>query len=125
MFNYKNNNIMEISVFIIETIKQVCNGVSTASQECSQSGVIVNPPISVGENGEYFIPRNAMHRRVEKIYFDIAVEATEKSGQTGVAIQVASEKGNYTKEQRSSTTSHISFSIPISLPTQDCSNEQQ
>ena len=121
---------MDICEFIKETIRQVCDGVFAASLECSQSGVIVNPTISVGENGEYFIPRNpssvAMQRRVQKIDFDIAVEATEtteKSGQAGVAIHVVNGKGNYSKEQTNSTTSRISFSIPICLPTQDCFDE--
>ena len=119
---------MDISEFIIETIKQVCKCVSTASLECCQSGIIVNPPISVGEDGEYFVPRNAMQHRVEKIYFDIAVEATEtigKNGQGGIAIQVVSDQKNTLKEVKSSTASHISFSIPICLPTQDCSDKQQ
>lgn len=122
---------MDICEFIKETIRQVCDGVFAASLECSQSGVIVNPTISVGENGEYFIPRNpslvAMQRRVQKIDFDIAVEVTEtteKSGQAGVAIHVISGKGNYTKGQTSSTTSRISFSVPICLPTQDCFDEE-
>ena len=91
---------------------------------------VVNPTISVGENGEFFIPRNPsevnMQRRVQTISFDIAVEAsetTEKSGQAGIAIQVVSSKGNYTKGQTNSTTSRISFSVPVCLPTQDCFDE--
>ena len=115
---------MEISEFIAETIKQISNGVSAASQECSQSGVVVNPPITVGEFGEHYISSKAVDRRVQTIYFDLAVEATEtmgKSGQAGAAIQVV----KYIKEQHNSTTSRISFSIPISLPTQDCSDKQQ
>lgn len=122
---------MDICEFIKETIRQVCDGVFAASLECSQSGVIVNPTISVGQNGEYFIPIKpsavAMQRRVQKIDFDIAVEATEtteKSGQAGVTIRVVSGQGNYTKGQTSSTTSRISFSVPICLPTQDCFDEQ-
>lgn len=122
---------MDITEFIKESIKQISDGVYAASIECSQSGVVVNPTISVGENGEYFIPIKpssvAMQRRVQKIDFDIAVEATEtteKSGQAGVAIHVVSGKGNYTKGQSSSTISRISFSVPICLPTQDCFDEQ-
>ena len=122
---------MDISDFIKETIRQVCDGITWASRDCSQSGVIVNPAISVGENGDFFIPKTpssiAMQRRVQKIDFDIAVEATEtteKSGQAGVAIHVVSGKGNYTKGQTSSTISRISFSVPICLPIQDCIDGQ-
>ena len=68
---------MDISEFIKETIRQVCDGITMASRECSQSGVIVNPAISVGENGDFFIPAKpssvAMQRRVQKIDFDIAL----------------------------------------------------
>lgn len=121
---------MDISEFIKETIREVSNGVYQASIDCSQLGIIVNPTITVGENGEYIIPRKpssvAMQRRVQKIDFDIAVEVTEtteKSGQAGVAIHVVSGKGNYSKGQTNSTTSRISFSVPICLPTQDCFDE--
>ena len=121
---------MDISEFIRETFRQVCDGVFQASIECSQSGVVINPTITVGENGEYFIPRKpssvAMQRRVQKIDFDIAVEATEtteKGGQAGVAIHVVSGKGNYVKGQTNPTTSRIRFSIPVCLPTQDCFDE--
>lgn len=121
---------MDISEFIKESIKQICNGVIGASLECSQSGVIVNPTITVGDNGEYVIPKKpsvvAMQRRVQKIDFDIAVEVIEtmeKSGQAGVAIHVVTGKGNYTKGQTNSTISRVNFSIPICLPVQDCFDE--
>lgn len=121
---------MEISEFIKETIRQVCNGVTSAARDCSEQGAIVNPSISVGENGDYYIPLKpssvSMQRRVQKIDFDIAVEATEnvqKSGQAGVTICVVTGKGNYSTAETNSTISRVSFSIPICLPTQDCFDE--
>ena len=45
---------MDISEFIKETIRQVCDGITWASRDCSQLGVIVNPAISVGESGDFF-----------------------------------------------------------------------
>lgn len=121
---------MEISEFIKETIRQICDGVTLAARDCSEQGVIVNPSVSVGENGDYYIPLKpssvSMQRRVQKIDFDIAVEATENiqtSGQAGVAICVVTGKGNYSKGKTNSTISHICFSIPICLPTQDCFDE--
>ena len=122
--------IMDISEFIKETIKEVSDGVFQASIHCSQSGVIVNPTITVGENGEYFIPIKpssvAMQRRVQKIDFDIAVEATEteqSNGHAGVSIKVVSGGGSHSKESKNTTVSRICFSIPVCLPTQDCFDE--
>lgn len=121
---------MDITDFIKETIKQISDGVYAASIECSQSDVIVNPTISVGENGEYFIPRNPsvvnMQRRVQTISFDIAVEASEtieKGGQTGVSIHVVTGKGNFSNHNTNSTISRICFSVPVCLPTHDCFDE--
>lgn len=118
---------MDITDFIKETIKQISDGVYAASIECSQSGVIVNPTITVGENGEYYIPVKpssvAMQRRVQKIDFDIAVEATEteqSNGQAGVSIKVVSGGGSHSKESKNTIVSRICFSIPVCLPTQDC-----
>ena len=122
--------IMDISEFIKEAIREISEGVYQASIDCSQSGVIVNPTITCGENGDYFIPRKpssvAMQRRVQKIDFDIAVEATEteqSNGQAGVSIKVVSGGGSYSKESKNTTVSRICFSIPVCLPTQDCFDE--
>ena len=62
---------MNISEFIKETIRQVCDGVIEVSLECSQLGVVVNPTITVGEKNDHIIPRKpstvAMQRRVQKL----------------------------------------------------------
>lgn len=121
---------MDISEFIKETIREVSNGVYQASIDCSQLGIIVNPTITVGENGEYFIPRKpssaAMQRRVQKIDFDIAVEVAESeeaSGEGGLSVRVFTAKGNLSTKTTNSTVNRVSFSVPICLPTQDCFDE--
>lgn len=121
---------MDISEFIKETIHQICDGITQAAIDCSQSGVIVNPTISVGENGDFFIPRKpssvAMQRRVQKIDFDIAIEVSESkqcNGQAGVAIHVITGGGSRSKESKDTTINRVCFSIPICLPTQDCLDE--
>lgn len=121
---------MDISEFVKETIRQVCDGITLASRECSQTGVIVNPAISVGENGDFFIPSKpssvAMQRRVQKIDFDIAVEVTESEeveGGGGVSVHVFSAKGNLSSKTTNSTINRVSFSVPICLPSQDCFDE--
>ena len=117
---------MDISEFIKETIRQVCDGITWASRDCSQSGVIVNPAISVGENGDFFIPKKpsfiAIQRRVQKIDFDIAVEVTESEetgGEGCVSLHVFTAKG----KMINSTINRVSFSIPICLPIQSCFDE--
>ena len=121
---------MDISEFVKETIRQVCDGITLASRDCSQLGVIVNPAISVGENGNFFIPTKpssvAMQRRVQKIDFDIAVEVTESEeieGGGGVSVHVFSAKGSLSSKTTNSTINRVSFSVPICLPVQDCFDE--
>ena len=121
---------MDISEFVKETIRQVCIGIELSSRECRQLGAIVNPTISVGEDGNCYIPLKsssvAMQRRVQKIDFDIAVEvseSTEKSGQAGLSVPVFSGKGNYSKDLKNSTINRVSFSVPICLPSQGCIDE--
>ena len=121
---------MDISVFIKETIRQICDGGYQASIDCSQSGVVVNPTITIGENGDYFIPRKpssvSMQRRVQKIDFDIAVEASEteqSNGQAGISIKIVTGGGSHSMESKNTTVSRICFSVPVCLPTQDCFNE--
>lgn len=121
---------MDISEFIKETIHQVCTGIELASRECSLLGVIVNPTISVGQNGNYYIPLKpssvTMQRRVQKIDFDLAVEVTESeenSGEGGVSVHVFTAKGNLSTKTINSTINRVCFSVPICLPTQDCFDE--
>ena len=98
--------VMDISEFIKETIRQVCDGIAQASRECSLCNVIVNPTISVGEYGNHYIPRKpssvAMQRRVQKIDFDIAVEVTESEeleSNGGISLHVITAKGDFQREQ--------------------------
>ena len=96
---------MDISEFIKETIRQVCDGITRASRDCSQSGVIVNPAISVGENGDFYIPKKpssiAMQRRVQKIDFDIGlgkrvdkIDATPSIFVNGEAVTIDDDAKN-------------------------------
>ena len=121
---------MDIGEFIKETIREVSNGVNQASKDCSQLGIIFNPTIIVGENGEYFIPRNpssvSMQRRVQKIDFDIAVEVAESEevgGDGGISLHVFTAKGNLSTKTTNAIVNRVSFSVPICLPTQDVLDE--
>ena len=48
---------MELNEFISQTIREIAEGVQTASEQCSDLGVIVNPAVTLGENGDFFVPK--------------------------------------------------------------------
>ena len=47
---------MELKDFISNTIEQISLGILEASKKCNQYGVIVNPNITIGEQGDFCIP---------------------------------------------------------------------
>jgi hypothetical protein len=48
---------MELKDFISNTIEQISLGILEASEKCNQYGVIVNPNITIGEQGDFCIPK--------------------------------------------------------------------
>ena len=48
---------MELKDFISQTIREIAEGVQAASEQCSDLGVIVNPAVTLGENGDFFVPK--------------------------------------------------------------------
>lgn len=70
---------MELKEFISETIQQISLGVTDAMNKCSELDVIVNPDITVGEDGNFFVPNKgnySMERRVQILDMDIAITVT-------------------------------------------------
>lgn len=49
---------MELKDFISNTIEQISLGILEASKKCNQYGVIVNPNITIGEQGDFVFPNN-------------------------------------------------------------------
>ena len=82
---------MELKDFISNTIEQISLGVLDASEKCNRYGVIVNPNITIGEQGDFCIPKQPEHvniqRRVQLIDMDIAVTVIEsEEGKASLAI---------------------------------------
>lgn len=114
---------MELKEFISETIQQISLGVKDAMEKCSELDVIVNPDVTVGSNGDYFVPQKetgvAMQRRVQVIDMDIAITVTESQGNaaTGkIGVSIFSISGETKGGKNTSNESRVRFSIPVCLP---------
>lgn len=113
---------MELKEYIATTLEQIVQGVSEASESCKEYGAIINPRVTCGENGEFFIPKhgsNNVARRVQLIKMDINVtvtEATEVEGKLKAGLSVLGAGVNGKTDGSTTSSNHISFEIPICLP---------
>lgn len=57
---------MELKDFISNTIEQISLGILEASKKCNQYGVIVNPNITIGEQGDFCIPKQPEHVNIQR-----------------------------------------------------------
>jgi hypothetical protein len=122
--------IMELKDFISNSIEQIALGLIDASRKCNELGVIVNPDITIGSDGDYCIPKDPKHvniqRRAQIINMDISVTVTESSkdsigGKIGVScfgIGVDSTGGKNTANEN-----RVKFSIPVCLPVTTVKSE--
>lgn len=114
---------MELKDFISNTIEQVSLGILDASEKCSKYGVIVNPNITIGGQGDYCIPKKPEHvniqRRVQLLDLDIAVIVIEtEDGQVEGKLGISCiGVGGKTQEGKStSNENRVKFSIPVCFP---------
>lgn len=117
---------MELSEYISTVIEQVCQGVLSAQRKCGVLDAIVNPRVTIGESGEYYIPINAnaanFQRRVQSIEIEAALvegNTLTQSGNAGLNVSFAAGKLGKETGRTTSTTNRVKFSIPICLPTSD------
>lgn len=83
-----------------------------------KNGTIVNPSLRYGEHGKTVLVDNDV-RMMERLNFDIAVTATDKSevnGKAKVGISVFGAKIGTENTEKTENVSRLSFSIPILLP---------
>lgn len=118
---------MELNEFISETILQIASGIKNAQDKTKDLDVIVNPNKTIGQNGEFWVPRLKnidsynIERRVQSIEMDISLTVTEKDTESiggGIGISVLGIKADSTGTKESSTQNRVKFTIPICLPTQ-------
>lgn len=115
--------MIELKDFISETIKQIAMGIETASKECADYDVIINPNITIGSSGDYCIPREPEHahiqRRVQSLDMEISVvvsESKEKQGKAQIGISSIGAGINRSNNTQSVNENKVRFSIPICLP---------
>lgn len=115
---------MELKDFISQTIEQISLGINEAQAKCEQYGVIVNPRVTIGRDGDFYLPKKtdqvAMERRVQLLDLDIAVTITESAesnigGKIGVSF--IGLGANTKEDARTSNVNRVKFSLPICLPT--------
>jgi len=93
---------MLLKEFVSETLKQITDGVRDAQQAVS-SGAVIAP----------------FYRCVEKVDFDVAVtavEKTEKEGKAGINVWSVGAGVRSEAEASTSTSNRIKFSVSIQLP---------
>ena len=113
---------MELKDFISETIVQIATGVTDAIEKCSEKNVIVNPDITIGENGEFWVPSKGSYRisrRVQQVEMDVCVTVSESENNgidAKVRISVFGIEANSTGIKSNTNETRIRFSIPVCLP---------
>ena len=119
---------MELKDFISQTIREIAEGVQAASEQCSDLGVIVNPAVTLGENGDFFVPKDnvkehiTVERRVQQIHMDVLVSVTETStldSQVKASIKVLSANVNGKTDGNTLNSNRVSFDIPVCLPVKN------
>ncbi|MBE6292911.1 MAG: hypothetical protein E7091_10980 [Bacteroidales bacterium] len=114
--------MMELKDFVSTTIKQIAEGINEAIKANNDYGMIVNPDVTIGSNGDYVIPTKGTYgfkRRIQNIEMEISLiledVATMDAGvKLMPAIFGANINGNNVE---SSNHQHkVRFSVPIALP---------
>lgn len=119
---------MELKEFISQTIREIAEGVQAASEQCSDLGVIVNPAVTLGENGDFFVPKEkakehtVVERRVQQIHMDVLVSVTETTtldSEVKASIKVLGANVNGKSEDNTVNSNRVSFDIPVCLPVKN------
>jgi len=117
---------MELKDYISETINQIVLGITEAQQKTEGLDLIINPSITIGKDGDYFVPKPEssnqfnMQRRVQQIEMDICVTVTdtEKSSVGGkIGVSVFGVGADSSGQKGTSNQNRVKFAIPICFPT--------
>lgn len=117
------NKHMELKEFISETILQISSGILDAMDKCSELDVIVNPDITVGSEGSFYVPKQGdypMQRRVQIIDMDIAITVSQVEENTmgaKIGVSMLGIGGETKGGSNKSSENRVRFSIPVCLPS--------
>lgn len=113
---------MNIKDFVNEVISQTIDGVKEAqSKYCSK--FIIVPPVICPELASHQSNACVTHgtlRQTTEINFDMTLcvnETSQNEGGGGIAIQVFSVGAKTASGTQTGITQHISFTVPVALPT--------
>ena len=115
---------MELKEYVCQTIVQICQGVKEAQKECAEMGAIVNPDVTIGQDGECGIPKHSstakIVRRIQMIDIDaMLTDSSNDSSGVGVGLSVNFLGVKFGGDQTTGKTStnHVHFSVPVALPS--------
>lgn len=115
---------MELKEFIKETLLQIVIGVKDAQEASAKYGAAINPAII--KKGDVMTTRiGDEDRTVQNVSFEVALASSSgESVNKGVGVMLASIGAgiNKNKDDKSSTTTGIKFTIPVVLPSTDNNN---
>lgn len=107
---------MDLKDFVSQALIQITEGVSDAQKVVQEKGGFVNPAVRQAETGQ------PMHdgRVIQSVDFNVAVTVTEDSscsggGKLSVAT-VFKANAETASSEKNSTTSKISFKVPLAVP---------
>ena len=117
---------MELKEFISDTISQISEGIIDAKTKCKKYGVIINPNVTIGSDGNFSIPKHPEHvtisRRVQLLDMDIAItvqDSTENGANGKIGVSMLGIGGGIKNSNANSQQSRIRFSIPVCFPSTD------
>ena len=114
---------MELKDYISETIKQIVLGITEAQKNVDGLDIIINPDITIGQNGEFYVPTKQgdynIKRRVQNLEMDINLTVSESEtnsigGKIGVSVFGVGADSKGIKE--TSNQNRVKFAIPICFP---------
>ncbi len=128
--------IMELKDFIKETVSQISLAIIESNSDLRNNNVVINPKrVAVRDNehdniyGFMLDPdeTDQYRRPVHQISFNVAVTSSEvkgKNGKIGINVAGIGMNRNGTSESKEDNYSHLSFKLPIALPTGDVVNDE-
>ena len=119
---------MKLDEFISESLQQLIAGVTVAQEKAKIAGGIINPR-GVGDYSGSRTQPILMYRgiMVQNVEFDIAVSVSDKRGGeagAGIFVGPVSIGGKGSKESENQSTNRLRFTVPVTLPVLEESEEQ-
>ncbi|WP_308366980.1 MULTISPECIES: hypothetical protein [unclassified Microbulbifer] len=121
---------MDIKKFVRDTLIQISSGVKEAQDAVRENGGFVNPAARVaakGDSNSHLVTIDN-GQGVFFVDFDVAVTVTDETSNEGEAklkiASIFSAGGGVTNASEASSTSRISFKVPLALPVDEVSQSK-